>query len=340
MLFQKLFRKLLNLNNWFLFFASIILIGASTVLMKLLEPKTFPFLFDSFWWVMTTVTTVGYGDFYPVTVAGRIYAIFLYFFGIGLIGVVIGKLVESLSFFRLLKEEGKMQYLGVNHIVMIGWSGKVQHAIAELLDSDSRIEIVLIASLEKTPVNNERIHYIQGEPADEEILQKANVKKCRSIIIFVDETIKEPKLADAKSLMAATAISKYAGDLHITVEVLEEKHIELFRHVSVDEFVVSDETISHLAVQAALSAGASKLFSQMLSRSVGDDVCQIPIRPEWKTYRDAFTYLAEQGATLIGDKESLNIASKLDEALPEKGELFVICNDECYEHLVKNNSRR
>jgi len=42
--------------------------------------------FDSFWWAMSTVTTVGY-DIYPVTTEGRIVAIFLMLTGIGTLGV-------------------------------------------------------------------------------------------------------------------------------------------------------------------------------------------------------------------------------------------------------------
>ena len=39
-------------------------------------------LWDSFWWTIVTITTVGYGDIYPVTTGGRILAIFLMLGGI------------------------------------------------------------------------------------------------------------------------------------------------------------------------------------------------------------------------------------------------------------------
>jgi voltage-gated potassium channel len=43
---------------------------------------------DAMWWAVTTITTVGYGDFYPVTVAGKVIAAALMLTGIGLLGVI------------------------------------------------------------------------------------------------------------------------------------------------------------------------------------------------------------------------------------------------------------
>lgn len=46
--------------------------------------------FDSVWWAVVTLTSLGYGDIYPVTTEGRIVGIFLMFFGVILIGVIAG----------------------------------------------------------------------------------------------------------------------------------------------------------------------------------------------------------------------------------------------------------
>nr|WP_081707512.1 potassium channel family protein [Bacillus massiliigorillae] len=302
----------------------------STVVMKALEPDTFTTYMDAFWWTMTTVTTVGYGDFYPVTVPGKIYAIFLFVFGIGLIGIVITKLIDSLSIFRKLREEGKLSFNGSDHIVIFGWSRKVRHAINEILEHDKNIVIVLIAPLDKSPFDHHRVHYIQGDPSNPVTLQKGKVASSKSVIIFAEDEIKDSKLADAYSLMSATALEKYAGNLHITVEVLEERNIELFRHVSVDEFIVSDETISYLAVHAALSGGTTQIFNQLLSKGEGDDLFKIKPNPNWVNYRDAYISLAEAGIMLIGTEKQLNITSQLSEPISKDDTLFIICSKDAY----------
>ena len=54
---------------------------------------------DAFWWALVTLTTVGYGDFYPLTTEGKIIAAFLMLIGIGLFGYIsawiTSKLIEQ-----------------------------------------------------------------------------------------------------------------------------------------------------------------------------------------------------------------------------------------------------
>ena len=53
--------------------------------------KTFP---EALWWAIVTITTVGYGDYSPVTVEGRLVALAMMIGGIGLIGFVTGSLAS------------------------------------------------------------------------------------------------------------------------------------------------------------------------------------------------------------------------------------------------------
>jgi voltage-gated potassium channel len=60
---------------------------------------------NAVWWAFVTITTVGYGDYYPVTTVGRIFAIILMFAGLGIIGVLSSYLAST--FISLQKRRDK-----------------------------------------------------------------------------------------------------------------------------------------------------------------------------------------------------------------------------------------
>ena len=67
---------------------------------------------DAVWWAFVTITTVGYGDYYPVTTVGQSMAIILMFFGLGIIGVLSSFLAStfiSLQSRRKKKIEGEKE---------------------------------------------------------------------------------------------------------------------------------------------------------------------------------------------------------------------------------------
>jgi len=61
---------------------------------------------DAVWWAFVTITTVGYGDYYPVTGWGQSFAVILMFFGLGIIGVLSSYLSSTfISLQRRRKEK-------------------------------------------------------------------------------------------------------------------------------------------------------------------------------------------------------------------------------------------
>lgn len=61
------------------------------------QPETFGSVFHCMWWAVVTLTTVGYGDVYPVTVGGRLFTAFVLFIGIGIIAVPTGLFASALT---------------------------------------------------------------------------------------------------------------------------------------------------------------------------------------------------------------------------------------------------
>lgn len=61
------------------------------------QPTVFVSIFHSLWWAVCTLTTVGYGDIYPVTVGGKIFTFVVLVIGLGVVAVPSGLLASALS---------------------------------------------------------------------------------------------------------------------------------------------------------------------------------------------------------------------------------------------------
>jgi len=69
------------------------------------QPEAFSSVFTSLWWALATLSTVGYGDIYPITVGGRIFTFFVLIVGLGVIAVPTGLVASALSKARELEQE-------------------------------------------------------------------------------------------------------------------------------------------------------------------------------------------------------------------------------------------
>ena len=68
------------------------------------QPEAFKSIFHSLWWAVATLTTVGYGDVYPITVGGRIFTFVILMIGLGIVAVPAGLLASALSKARIEDE--------------------------------------------------------------------------------------------------------------------------------------------------------------------------------------------------------------------------------------------
>jgi|TARA_B100001971_G_C18034612_1_gene454361 voltage-gated potassium channel len=61
------------------------------------QPDQFRSIFHCLWWAITTLTTVGYGDMYPITVGGKIFTSFIVFIGLGVVAVPTGLIASAMT---------------------------------------------------------------------------------------------------------------------------------------------------------------------------------------------------------------------------------------------------
>ncbi len=111
-------------------FIILVLMLASSVFMYGLEneaqPEVFDNAFSGIWWSVSTLLTVGYGDIYPVTLAGRIFGIIITFLGVGMVAIPTGILSAGfVEQYQILKES--KEYLLNEEIRLVRLEVKDDH---------------------------------------------------------------------------------------------------------------------------------------------------------------------------------------------------------------------
>ncbi len=70
------------------------------------QPEKFASIFHSLWWAVATLTTVGYGDVYPITVGGRCFTFAILLIGLAVVSVPAGLVATALTVAREMEEKG------------------------------------------------------------------------------------------------------------------------------------------------------------------------------------------------------------------------------------------
>ena len=71
------------------------------------QPEIFTSIFHSGWWAIVTLTTVGYGDVYPITVGGKTFTFFILLIGVGIVTIPAGLVASALSKAREIEKENQ-----------------------------------------------------------------------------------------------------------------------------------------------------------------------------------------------------------------------------------------
>lgn len=96
------------------FIISVLMISSSLCMYSLehnAQPEVFSNAFSGIWWATSTLLTVGYGDIYPITALGRLFAIIISFLGVGMVaiptGIISAGFVDQYSRIKRLNEYGQ-----------------------------------------------------------------------------------------------------------------------------------------------------------------------------------------------------------------------------------------
>lgn len=238
-----------------------------------------PTLSDGLWYSLVTMSTVGYGDFFPKTPLGRFaVGVPLMFVGIGILGYLLSVVSSALVFSQSQKRKGMGVMNLKNHLIVINVPSvaKVEQVIRELrrdptIGSDR--EVVIIAEdLEELPqvFHGHDVHYVRGNPTRDDTLARAGIDFADYVVILC----RDPKDSgsDNLNLAIALAIETRAAKVISAVECIDPGMVELFRRAKCDRIVCLSKFESRFISHELLNPGAQELIEELLSSATGQQL--------------------------------------------------------------------
>lgn len=274
---------------------------------------------DSLWYTLVTLTTVGYGDFFPKTMGGRfLVGVPLMLIGIGLLGFILSVVASALITAKSKELKGMSSFNFSRHVVLINFPGLAK--LLRLLDeiaNDPAIgrdtEIILIdRDLETLPPEllTRKLRYVRGDPARDETLQRAAINTASHAIVFSGKDA----ATDAINVTIALAIEARAPQVKTVVECIDPGTEELLRKAGCDHVVCSARFEALYVSQELLNPGMQDILGDLLSNDGGQQFYLTPVEAApGTTFGHLARTAAETGHIVIGlrrqNANHLNVAA-------------------------------
>jgi len=125
------------------------------------QPESFSNAFSGIWWATSTLLTVGYGDIYPVTYAGKILAIIISFLGVGMVaiptGIISAGFVEKYTSIKRMMTQGEerdVRFIVSKITPEHAWCGK---SIGDIVLPPQLLAVVVMRGEEQIVPNGDTV---------------------------------------------------------------------------------------------------------------------------------------------------------------------------------------
>jgi len=215
---------------------------------------------ESMYWAFITMTTIGYGDIYPTTTAGRAVAVIVAVSGIASFTAMVSLIADYIITRTSKKLRGELPVKEKKHIVIAGWGESAKAVLNELRANMPEATIVLVN--EDGPIIQEdNVRSIRGDPSDEEALLKASLKTASHLIVCTGD--------DSKNLLTVLRARTINPNLRIVAEAYRGRNISLLRQAGADSVVLTGELGGMLLASAVFEPGVPDFIIDVASSVEG-----------------------------------------------------------------------
>lgn len=254
-------------------FGILLFIMFAGLMIHLIEPDAYPNMFDGVWWAIVTISTVGYGDFVPASVSGRILGMILIVTGIAIFSLFITNLASSTVVAKDQREKGFGTFKKNGHMLVIGWNERSRTYIRDTHKLFPHKEIVLVDdTLQKLPEDYPYVRFIRGSPRGDEALNRANVKEAEIAVITASHHIEE-QTADANTILSLICIKNLAEDIYTIAEIITHQQVTNAKRAGADEVIEASYLVSLLLMNSTLYHGLTEVITTILEHQQKDHLC-------------------------------------------------------------------
>ena len=284
---------------------------------------------DAIWYSVVSITTIGYGDYYPQSFAGRLGSfVFVIVFGLGTFTVFLGMAIEWISDFSLRERRGMSSIIAKDHILIVNYPSaeRVSQLLLELQSDPHHKdrEIVVISDeIDELPFRSEQVLFVQGPTLEESTYHRARIMEAKMAIVLA--TSYADSTSDAVVASIVSIINGFAPEIHIVAECLNDRHRMLFDSVHCDAIVFSMKISGNLLAQEVHDPGVSQLVDTITSNVLGTTLfsTEVSEQPKGLSYNQLAKNLLDENINMIAVSRGGESVTSFASLSPDVGDRVI-----------------
>ncbi len=284
----------------FFIFLSYLLMGFETTA----QASSIKNFYDALWYGVVTLTTVGYGDMYPVSNGGKIIGFIFVLASLGVLGYLINRIGTVFADIR------RNKFLGLNgcnfkrHFIIVGWNDLNKAVLRELVNAGKNVALVTdkMEDIEKVKelYTKKQLYVLYAEPDNIELIQKTNINEAAGVLINIDD--------DTSNLVLAINLRKIAPNPFFVTVSDNKELFSTFKNAGIDVIIDSQDFASQIISSYIYEEKVALFAEDLLSAAVKEDdtdVVEFRVKSHFHgigaSYFDVFKYLKNNfNSILIG----------------------------------------